>query len=142
MTVTTLIFYPDVYIGFNKTQLLERRLIAAGIIGSKFTSSPAFSMGPNFRQFIPKIDSIHKYHYGVIRIQIQSVGIWTVSDNRPKIFERSNIVLMEGDAIGQSSDSYALLRDLLQRITGDRYRVDVVGGSLRLGISEMHPLYG
>lgn len=142
MTVSTLIFYPDVYIGFNKTQLLERHLVAAGMIGSKFKSSSVFSVGPNFRQFIPKIDSIHKYHYGVIRIQIQSVGIWTAADNQAKIFERSNVILVEGDSLGQSLDSYASLRELLHRITGDRYKVDVLNGPLRLGISELHPLYG
>jgi len=136
MTTTSLIFYPEPYVGFNKTQLLERHLSAAGVIGSKFKSSSMFSAGQNFRQFVPKVDSIHKYQYGVIRIQILAVGVWATAASKVAILDRSNLVLVEGDAIGVSLDRYASLCELLHHITGDRYQVDVVYGPMRSGISE------
>lgn len=141
MTAVALIFYPESYVGFNKTQLLERHLAAAGVIGSKFNSSSAFSAGQNFRQFIPKVDSIYKYQYGVIRIQIQAVGVWARAVGKVAMLECSNLVLVEGDTIGQPLDRYASLCEFLYRITGDRYRVDVAYESIRFGISETRPNY-
>jgi|GEM_PF-6480428 len=135
MTTTTLIFYPETFIGFNKTQLLKRRLAAAGVIGSKFKSSPAFLTGQNFRQYIPKAQSLHKYQLGAIRIQIQAVGVWATAANFA-ILDRSNIVLVEGDAIEFPLERYAPLCELLFHITGDRYRVDIVYDPMRQGISE------
>jgi hypothetical protein len=141
MTAAALIFYPETYIGFNKTQLLERHLAAAGVIGSKFKSSSAFSAGQNFRQFIPKVQSIHKYQYGVIRIQIQAVGVWARAVGKVAMLECSNLVLVEGDVIGQPLDRYASLCELLHRITGDRYVVDVAHEPMRFGISETRAHY-
>ncbi len=141
MTTTALIFYPETYIGFNKTQLLERHLAAAGVIGSRFKSSSLFSAGQNFRQFIPKVDSIHKYQYGVIRIQIQAVGIWARAAGKVAILECSNLVLVEGDAIGYPLNRYASLCELLYQITGDQYRVDVTHEPIRQGVSETPNYY-
>lgn len=136
MTATALIFYPEPYVGFNKTQLLERHLSAAGVIGSKFKSSSFFSAGHNFRQFIPKIDSIHKYQYGLIRIQIQAVGVWAKAAGRAAILDCSNVVLVEGDTIGCSLERYSAFCKLLTRITGDQYEVGVVHDPLGGGVSE------
>ncbi len=141
MTSTALIFYPDPYVGFNKTQLLERHLSAAGVVGSKFKSSSFFSAGQNFRQFIPKVDSIHKYHYGLIRIQIQAVGVWAKAEGRAAILDCSNAVLVEGDTIGYPLERYAAFRELLTHITGDQYEVGVVHDPLGSGVSEPESNY-
>lgn len=135
MTTTALIFYPEAFIGFNKTQLLKRRLTAAGVIGARFKSSPVFPVGQNFRQYIPKAKSIHKYQSGVIHIQIQAVGIWATTVGRT-LLERSNIVLIEGDAIEFPLERYTPLCELLDHITGDRYRVDMTNEPIRHGIAE------
>ncbi len=140
MTSTALIFYPEPYVGFNKTQLLERHLSAAGVVGSKFNSSSFFSAGQNFRQFIPKVDSIHKYHYGLIRIQIQAVGVWAKAEGRAAILDCSNAVLVEGDTIGYPLERYAAFRELLTDITGDQYEVGVVHDPLG-GVSEPESNY-
>lgn len=136
MTASALIFYPEPYVGFNKTQLLERHLSMAGVIGSKFKSSSFFSAGHNFRQFIPKVDSIHKYHYGLIRIQIQAVGGWANVAGRAAILDCSNVVLVEGDVIGYPLERYAALSELLFQITGDQYQVGIIHDLLGGGISE------
>ena len=135
MTAAVLIFYPETFIGFNKTQLLKRHLTAAGVIGSKFKSASAFSAGQSFRQYIPQAQSIHKYELGFIRIQIQAVGIWATAANLA-ILDRSNIVLIEGDVIEFPLERYAPLCELLYRITGDQYRVDIAYEPMRHGVSE------
>jgi hypothetical protein len=140
MTATTLIFYPETFIGFNKTQLLKRRLAAAGVIGAQLKSSSAFSAGQNFRQYIPKAQSIYQYHSGVIRIQIQAVGVWMRAANFA-ILDRSNIVLVEGDAIEFPLDRYASLCELLYHITGDGYQVEIAYEPIRQGISEESASY-
>ncbi|MGV8837245.1 hypothetical protein [Cellvibrio sp.] len=141
MTSTALIFYPEPYVGFNKTQLLERHLSAAGVVGSKFKSSSFFSAGQNFRQFIPKVDSIHRYHYGLIRIQIQAVGVWAKAEGRAAILDCSNAVLVEGDIIGYPLERYSAFRELLTHITGDQYEVGVVHDPLGGGVSEPESNY-
>ena len=88
MTATTLIFYPETFVGFNKTQLLKRQLTVIGILGSKFNSSPSFSAGQHFRQYIPKAQSIQKYHSGVVRIQIQAVGVWATGTGQVVFLDR------------------------------------------------------
>jgi len=135
MTATALIFYPETFIGFNKTQLLKRHLTAARVIGSKFKSSSAFPTGQSFRQYIPQAQSLHKSQLGVIRIQIQAVGIWATAANLA-ILDRSNIVLIEGDVIQFPLERYAPLCELLYRITGDRYLVDIAYEPMRHGVSE------
>jgi hypothetical protein len=141
MTTTALIFYPQPYVGFNKTQLLKRQLTAAGIIGSKFKSTFAFSIGSNFRQFVPKVDSIRKFQYGMIRIQILAVGVWATTVDNPKINEYSNVVLIEGDTIGYPLERYRPLCEMLSRITGDTYEVSIAHEPLRAGISEPRKTY-
>lgn len=141
MTSTALIFYPEPYVGFNKTQLLERHLSAAGVVGSKFKSSSFFSAGQNFRQFIPKVDSIHKYHYGLIRIQIQAVGVWAKAEGRAAILDCSNAVLVEGDIIGYPLERYAAFLEFLTHITGDQYEVGVVHDPWGGGVSEPESNY-
>lgn len=141
MVATALIFYPETFIGFNKTQLLKRRLAAVGVIGSQFKSSSAYSAGHNFRQYIPKVQSIYKYQLGVIRIQIQALGVWATAANLA-ILDRSNIILVEGDAIELPLERYAPLCELLFRITGDRYLVDIAYEPMRQGISEEPASYG
>lgn len=141
MTATALIFYPENFIGFNKTQLLKRQLAAVGVIGSKFNSSPNFSAGKNFRQYVPKPQSIQKYHSGVVRIQIQAVGVWATAAGHVAILDRSNLVLIEGEAIEPPLERYAPLCELLYRITGDKYRVDITYQPLINGICEAPASY-
>lgn len=136
MNPTSLIFYPEPYVGFNKAKLIERHLMAAGIIGSKFTSSPFFSAGHSFRKFIPKVDSIHKYRYSLIRIQIQAVGVWAKASTQSVIENGSNLVLVEGDIFGYPLERYAALRDFLSQITGDNYVIGVVHNVLGECVSE------
>jgi hypothetical protein len=140
MAATALIFYPETFIGFNKTQLLKRRMAVAGVIGSNFKSSSAFLAGQHFRQYIPKAQSIHKYQLGVIRIQIQAIGVWVTAANLA-ILDRSNIVLIEGDEIELPLARYTPLCDLLYRITGDQYRIDIAYEPMRQGISEASANY-
>jgi len=142
MTATALIFYPETFIGFNKTQLLKRQLIAIGVIGSKLNSSCGFSTGLNFRQYIPKAQTIQKYHSGVVRIQIQAVGVWATATGSVAILDRSNLVLIEGEAIELPLERYARLCELLYRITGDKYRVDIAYQSAINGICEAPTHYG
>lgn len=136
MTAPALIFYPETFIGFNKTQLLKRKLAAIGVIGSTFTASPSFSAGQNFRQYVPKPQSIQKYHPSVVRIQIQAVGVWATSVGQVAILDRSNLVLVEGEAIELPLERYAPLCELLHRITGDKYRVDIIYQPIINGICE------
>lgn len=141
MTATALIFYPVTFVGFNKTQLIERQLAAAGVIGSKLKSSSIFSTGHNFRQFIPKASSIYKYQYDIIRIQIQAVGVWATAAGKVAIKDRSNFLLLEGDAIEFPLERYKPLCELLGRITGDQYRVDVAYEPARDDILEASSNY-
>lgn len=141
MTATTLMFFPKPYVGFNKTQLLGRQLAAAGVIGSKLKSTSVFSIGPNFRQFIPKVESIYKFQYEVIRIQILSVGIWATTAGNLKLNEYSNVVLIEGDTIAEPLGRYVRLCELLFHITGDKYQVGIAYESFRAGIAEMRESY-
>jgi hypothetical protein len=136
MAATALIFYPETFIGFNKTQLLKRHLAAMGVIGSQFNSSSSFSAGQNFRQYVPKAQSIQKYHSGAIRIQIQAVGVWATVAGQVAILDHSNIVLVEGDAIELPMERYNPLCELLYRITGDLYRVGIAHTPIIHGICE------
>jgi len=141
MVDCTLIFYPDTFVGFNKTQLLKRQLAAVGVIGSKFNSSPNFSAGKNFRQYVPKPQSIQKYHSGVARIQIQAVGVWATAAGHVAVLDRSNLVLIDGEAIELPLERYAPLCELLYRITGDKYRVDISYHPLINGVCEAPASY-
>lgn len=141
MNPTALVFYPEPYVGFNKTQLLERHLQMAGVIGARFKSSSFFSAGYNFRQFVPKVDSLHKYHYGLIRIQIQAVGIRANLSVGSAAADCSNLVLVEGDALAYPLERYSALKDFLTRITGDQYEVGVLHNPLIERISEPAALY-
>ena len=142
MTATTLIFYPETFVGFNKTQLLKRQLTVIGVLGPKFNSSPSFSAGHNFRQYIPKPKSLQKYHSGVIRIQIYAVGIWVTGVDQVAVLDRSNIILIESEAIEPSLDRYAPLCELLYRITGDKYRADITSQPIINSIGEEPAWYG
>ncbi len=137
-----LIFYPDSFVGFNKTQLLKRHLVAIGVLGSKLNSTCSFSAGQNFRQYIPKAQSIQKYQSGVVRIQIQAVGGWATAVGQVTFLDRSNIVLIEGEPIELPLERYAPLCELLHRITGDKYRVDMAYQPVINGICEAHAHYG
>jgi hypothetical protein len=142
MTATALIFYPDPFVGFNKTQLLKRQLIAIGVLSSKLNSSGSFSAGQNFRQFIPKAQSIQKYHSSAFRIQIQAVGSWATTAGQVAFLDQSNLVLIEGDGIELPLERYAPFCALLNRITGDTYRVDIAYQSSINGICEAAAIYG
>ena len=141
MTTTALMFFPKPYVGFNKTQLLERQLAAEGVIGSKLKSTSVFSMGPNFRQFIPKVESIYKFQYGMIRIQILAVGVWTTATGNLKVDEYSNVVLIEGETVGYPLDRYIPFCELLFCITGDEYQVGVAHEPFPGGIAEKRENY-
>ncbi len=135
MSRTALVFYPEIFVGFNKTQLIERQLVNAGFIGSRFRASPAFTSGTAYRRFIPKIDSIYKYQHGIIRVHIQSIGQW-FSASRSAMIERSNLVIIEGDSFIIGHSQCSGLCQLLYRITSDEYRVEIVEDLACLGISE------
>jgi hypothetical protein len=137
-----LIFYPDPFVGFNKTQLIKRHLVAIGVLGSKLASSCSFSAGQHFRQYIPKAQSIQKYHSGVVRIQIQAVGVWATATGQVVFLDRSNLMLIEGEAIELPLERYAPMCELLYRITGDEYRVDIAYQSAVNGICEEPAHYG
>lgn len=136
MTATLLIFYPENFIGFNKTQLLKRHLVASGVLGATLKRPCGFSAGQNFRQFIPKAQSIQKYHSGVVRIHIQAVGGWATATEQVVFLERSNLILIEGDVVELPLKRYAPMCELLGRITGDKYRVDIAYQSPDNGICE------
>ena len=142
MTDYALVFYPDPFVGFNKTQLLKRHLVAIGVLGSKLNSSCSFSAGHNFRHYIPKAQCIQKYQSGVVRIQIQAVGGWATAAGPVAILERSNLVLIEGEAIELPLERYAPLCALLNRITGDTYWVDIAYQPVINGICEAPAHYG
>ncbi len=135
MSRAALVFYPEIFVGFNKTQLIERQLVNVGFIGSRFRASPAFTSGAAYRQFIPKIDSLYKYQHSIIRIHIQSTGHW-FSASRSAMHERSNLVIIEGDSFIVDRAQCSKFCQLLGRVTGDEYRVEIVEDLACLGISE------
>ncbi len=135
MSRTALVFYPKIFVGFNKTQLIERQLINASFIGSRFRASPAFTSGTAYRQLIPRVDSLYKYQHSIIRIHIQSIGQW-FSVARSTMIERGNLVIVEGDSFVTGHTQCSGLCQLLYRITGDEYGVEVVEDLACLGISE------
>ncbi|WP_331346029.1 hypothetical protein [Cellvibrio sp. UBA7661] len=122
MASTSLIFYPENYVGFNKTRLLERRLLAEGILGSKMEFSSAFNAGPQFWRLILKDINLQKSSTTIPRISIQSVSVWAQSD-RLAILERTNTLLIEGDIKVASDKSLDVMCGLLKCITGDVYLV-------------------
>ncbi|QEY14803.1 hypothetical protein D0C16_01755 [Cellvibrio sp. KY-GH-1] len=136
MSRAALVFYPEIFVGFNKTQLIERQLVNVGFIGSRFRASPAFTTGSTYRQFIPKIDSLYKYQHSIIRIHIQSTGQW-FSAARLAMHERSNLVIIEGDSFIIDRSQCSNCCQLLGRITGDEYKVEIVEDLACLGISEL-----
>lgn len=89
------VFYPQAFIGFNKTQRLERHLFSVGFIGSRFSASHAFTSGPAYRQFLPKSETLHRYQFGVIRIHIHAIGQWITNG---MLLDRTNLIIVEGDA--------------------------------------------
>lgn len=141
MTAPALIFYPEAFVGFNKTQLLKRHLAEVGFIGPKLNSSCSFSAGQNFRRYVPKPQTIQKYQSGAIRIQIQAVGVWATAVGQIAVLDRSNLVLVEGDGVEFSLEAYALLCDLLHRITGDKYSIDITYQPITDGICETPASY-
>ena len=139
MYKAALVFYPEVLVGFNKTQLIERRLFSTGIIGSRFNASPAFTAGTVYRQYLPKNETLQRYRYGIIRIYIQAVGQWVTSGGL--LLDRTNMVIVEGDAFIASNKQCARLCEFLGGITGDKYTVDIVADVGCLGIRETEPEY-
>lgn len=135
------VFYPSDYVGFNKTQLIERRLLSLAFIGSKFRHSVAYTPGSAYRQIVPKVNSAQQYHYGIIRIYVQSTGQWTPGHGRSFLIDRSNIIIIEGDAFIVNEVQCSKLCDLLKEITGDKYEIDKVPNVASLGISEPFAAY-
>ncbi|HTF98430.1 MAG TPA: hypothetical protein VL995_19985 [Cellvibrio sp.] len=135
------VFYPIDYVGFNKTQLIERRLLSLAFIGSKYHHSIAYTAGSAYRQFVPKVNSVHQYHYGIIRIYIQATGQWTPANGRSFLIDRSNIIIIEGDSFIATERQCSKLCDLLYEITGDKYEIDKVPDVACLGISEPYAAY-
>lgn len=140
MNQSALIFYPESYVGFNKMQLIERHLLSSGVIGNRFPASACYTAGPAYRQFIPKKQSIQQYQYGIIRIHIQAIGQW-LSDGRGVLLDRTNLVVVEGDAFIGSKLQCAKLCGYLEQITGDAYIADCVSEITCLGIRESDPIY-
>lgn len=138
MALTSLLFYPKDYIGFNKAGLLERRLLAEGVLGVKCESSTAFCAGYQFWRFIPKDINLQKSPLNIPRISIHSVGVWALL-GRPAILERANTLLIEGDLSGVVESTGKTLCGLLQAITGDEYAVAFVPATL--GIAETSKRY-
>lgn len=139
MASTSIIFYPQHYVGFNKTRLLERRLLAEGILGAKTESSSAFYAGPQFRRFIPKDINLQKSSFTFPRISIQSVSVWMQSD-RMAILERTNTLTIEGDMPAASDRSLDAMCGMLRCITGDVYLVaslPAFGSSSGIAVARM-----
>lgn len=122
MTISSLLFYPKDYIGFNKTRLLERRLIAEGFLGGQCELRYAFHAGCHFWRFIPKDINLQTSPFSIPRISIHAVGVWALN-NRSVILERTNAVLIEGELSGRAESSCEVLCRLLLKITGDEYAV-------------------
>lgn len=139
MYKAALVFYPESLVGFNKTQLIERRLFSAGIIGSRYRASPAFTTGPAYRQYLPKNDTLQRYQYGIIRIHIQAIGQWMTTGGL--LLDRTNMVIVEGDAYIASNTQCVGLCEFLADITGDVYEADIVADVACLGIREAEPEY-
>lgn len=140
MYKTAMVFHPESFVGFNKTQLIERHLFSAGIIGSRFRASSAFTAGPGYRQFIPKLETIQRYNYGIIRIHIQAMGQW-MSGAHVSLKDHANLVIVEGDAFIGSTAQCGKLCAFLQQITGDAYTVDKLPDVGCLGIREPRLTY-
>lgn len=136
---TALVFYPQSFVGFNKTQRLERHLFSSGFIGSRFHASPAFTTGTAYRQFLPKGETLQRYQYGVVRIHIQAVGQWITS--KGTLLDSTNLIIVEGDAFIASEKQCGIFCDFLKTITGDAYLVDTVANVSCLGIREQSVIY-
>lgn len=140
MYKSAMVFHPGSFVGFNKTQLIERHLISAGIVGSRFRASSAYTAGTTYRQFIPKRETVQRYHYGIIRIYIVAVSQW-LSGERAVLMDHANLVVVEGDAFIGSKAQCSKLCDFLEQITGDNYTVDQIPEISCLGIREQHVDY-
>lgn len=140
MYKTAFVFYPQSFIGFNKTQLIERHLFSSGIIGSRFHAATAYTAGTAYRQFIPKLETVQRYQYGIIRIYIRAIGHW-LSSEPALLMDRTNLVVVEGDVFIGSQAQCAKLCDFLAQITGDSYAVDQVPEISCLGIREPRLAY-
>ena len=134
-----LVFHPQSFVGFNKTQLLERHLFSSGFIGSRFNASQAFTSGTAYRQFLPKGLTPQRYHYGVIRIHIQAIGQWITS--KGALLDSTNLVIVEGDTFISAENQCVTFCDFLKKITGDAYNVDTVENVGCLGIREAKSIY-
>ena len=135
-----MVLHPESFIGFNKTQLIERHLLSAGVIGDRFRASACYTAGSAYRQFISKKQTIQQYHYGIIRIHILAIGHW-LSGESAAVLDRTNLVVVEGDAFIASKIQCAQLCGYLEQITGDSYIVDWVPEVSCLGIREPHMNY-
>lgn len=134
-----MVFHPEFLVGFNKTQLLERHLFSSGFIGPRFRASPAFTIGNNYRQFLPKSETLHRYQHGITRIHIQAVGQWRTASG--VLLDSTNLIIVEGDAFISAEKQCATFCALLKRITGDNYLIDTVSDVACLGIREMEANY-
>lgn len=136
---TALVFYPQSFVGFNKTQLLERHLFASGFIGSRFNASQAFTTGTAYRQFLPRGETLQRYQHGVIRIHIKAIGQWLMSNG--VLLDSTNLVIVEGDPFISAENQCVTFCDFLKTITGDAYSLDSVENVGCLGIREPQPIY-
>lgn len=135
MNKSALVFFPEIFVGFNKTQLIERKLLMAGVIANRFRASSAFTAGPAYRQLVPKKESLHKYHYSIIRIYIQSIGQW-FSTKQGVLVDRGNLVIVEGDhSVTDLSQSIGLCH-FLGGVTGDNYKAEYIDDLASMGIKE------
>lgn len=140
MYKSAMVLHPESFVGFNKTQLIERHLLSCGFIGNRFRASACYTAGAAYRQFIPKQETIQQYQYGIIRIHIQAIGQW-LSGERASVLDRTNILVIEGDAFIGSKAQCVKLCTYLEQITGDRYSADQVPGISCLGVREPSPSY-
>lgn len=140
MYKTAMVFHPVSFVGFNKTQLIERHLLSSGIVGSRFRASSAYTAGTAYRQFVPKQETIQRYHYGIVRIYVVAVSQW-LSGEKAKMMDHANLVVVEGDAFIDSKLQCSKLCDFLKQVTGDDYTVDRVPEIGCLGIREPHVDY-
>lgn len=135
-----MVFHPESFVGFNKTQLIERHLLSSGFIGSRFRASSSYTAGAAYRQFIPKQETIQRYNYGIIRIHIQAIGQW-LSSEQAKVMDHANLVVVEGDVFIDSKAKCLKFCNFLKQITGDTYNVDRVPEIGCLGIREQRLVY-
>lgn len=125
MTTNSLLCYPEHYIGFNKIGLLERHLSAAGFLGAELVPG-SYLLGKAFHQFVPKSGTSFSLSPPAKCIHLRAVGACLFNETVPRFMQSTNLLILENSAGYEPLESYRHLSELLLRITGDNYRIELV----------------